>query len=45
MPSLDCLKLTIKIIDIWEIRNEKWNYVAYVLCEINNKLYLLEKEL
>ena len=37
--------ITVKIWDDWTETNIKWNYVSYVLCEIADKLYLLEKEL
>jgi len=39
MPSLNCATIIIKILDGWIN-----NHVAYVLCEIADKLYLLERE-
>ena len=44
MPNFN-LSITIKILDKWEGLNSKWNYVVYILCEIADNLYLLEKEI
>jgi hypothetical protein len=43
MAKLPELKIT--IYDDWDIINEKWEYVNYMLVEMNNKLYLFEKNL
>lgn len=37
--------LKIAVLDKWIAINKNWNYSVYILCDIADKLYLLEKEI
>jgi hypothetical protein len=37
--------IEIKILDEWDIMNNKWEYICYVLCDVSGRLYLFEKNL
>jgi len=37
--------IIIKILDSWTEINKNWDYTEYTLCEIADRLYLLEKEI
>jgi len=37
--------ISVKVLDGWIGMNKKWNYIAYLLCNIAGKVYLLEREI
>jgi hypothetical protein len=37
--------IVVKVLDAREGTDEDWNYIAYLLCEIAGKVYLLEKKI
>jgi hypothetical protein len=37
--------IIVEVIDTWIGMDAEWNYIAYMLCDIAGKVYLVEKEL